>query len=519
MKKSKVFWVIPVMLLVFGLALKGCSTDSSTDDNPIMADPTFKLVNEVYRDGIQTKYVVIDTGGRVVSGVAKSSFSVYAHIVDPRTTPVEIYDGRRTVIDTWVSDSGSWNDSNNAPPVPAASGGKYIWLALEYGRDDTAPYASAPGASIIRYSSINVLCNLDYTVTQKEAFIIDSKSGFLPHLTQDAVKGTNEARAGEITPLVNKFAYGRYIPSAPVSEADYIDYRFYVPPDASSSASGSIPLVIWIHGAGEGRVQPTGNNGVPDSGIGGAYEYLQNVGQLIANEEGVAWVKPENQAARKAFVLLPQSPGGSWVATTSPVRESLPNVKNLIDKIILENPAIDTHRIYLAGDSMGGIGTCWMVWNHPNFFAAAIGAPLGSGENNSTGANPLSEAHANIIKNSNIPMWFVNIEGDFMRGHTFVTYNSLKAVGATNIRWSYYLQDDIVPGTGGGLVSTLCYGNGHGSWVLVLSNLCKTDDSFIVIDVSGTTNSPVFNKGPGGKNPNDTANQTIMEWLFTQKLP
>ncbi len=119
-----------------------------------------------------------------------------------------------------------------------------------------------------------------------------------------------------------------------------INYLAYLP--AEYTASRRWPLVVFLHGSGGRRGKHGGN-------------------LLFVRAEGLP-----NQVERGKqfpFILVsPQSPGAGW-------RPSL--VVELID-YLLRNLPVDPDRVYLTGNSMGGIGT-WQVASHyPERFAAIV---------------------------------------------------------------------------------------------------------------------------------------------------
>jgi len=128
-------------------------------------------------------------------------------------------------------------------------------------------------------------------------------------------------------------------------------YRIFVP--AGYDKSQKYPLIIWLHGSGSvGR---------------------DNLKQISgASLRGThTWIAPQVQAKHPSFVLAPQSAQGSWITDFDTVIELLKSVE--------EEFSIDTSRIYVAGQSLGGYGTWHFITTRPDLFAAAV--PLcGGGE-------------------------------------------------------------------------------------------------------------------------------------------
>jgi predicted peptidase len=130
-------------------------------------------------------------------------------------------------------------------------------------------------------------------------------------------------------------------------------YRLFVPP--SYDASRKYPLVFWFH-SGSGR----GSN---------------NESQISnENEKGTqVWTSPENQAALPAFVLAPQcAPGENW--SDPELNEVGAPLQLALDILALvqKDYSIDPGRIYLAGQSMGGLGVWALLQKYPELWAGAL---------------------------------------------------------------------------------------------------------------------------------------------------
>ena len=147
------------------------------------------------------------------------------------------------------------------------------------------------------------------------------------------------------------------------SEGDSLQYRIQYP--LNYDQTKKYPLVLFLHGAGE--------------------RGSDNQSQLTHGSELFA-----NQGMRNAFpaiVIFPQCPKDSYWAnvdvdrsnypigiTFHPDQKPTPHLKmagELVSSFI-EEGKVDTSRVYIAGLSMGGMGTYEMVQRHPDTFAAAI---------------------------------------------------------------------------------------------------------------------------------------------------
>ena len=123
------------------------------------------------------------------------------------------------------------------------------------------------------------------------------------------------------------------------------------------------PLVIWLHGGGEGGV---------------------DVSITLMGNEVVSLIRPEIQShftteggANGAYVLSIQCPQ-AWMRTAngSMTRGDYPSLyadvlKSCIDYYVQQNPDVDRSRIYVGGCSNGGFMTMHMLIRHPKYFAAA----------------------------------------------------------------------------------------------------------------------------------------------------
>jgi predicted peptidase len=130
---------------------------------------------------------------------------------------------------------------------------------------------------------------------------------------------------------------------------DTFPYRLFIPPDYSSHRK--YPVVVWLHGAG---------------GLG-SDNFLNITNDQVPGTR--LWTTPENQANHPAFVLVPQTPSG-WAFGDSG-RRAVDIVPPMLSALATEY-AIDTTRLYVAGQSLGGAGAWELMRTHPNLFAAGI---------------------------------------------------------------------------------------------------------------------------------------------------
>ena len=136
-------------------------------------------------------------------------------------------------------------------------------------------------------------------------------------------------------------------------------YQIYRP-----AAKGKLPLVVYLHGSG---------------GQGDDNEKQLAFGNIFGTR---VWLLPDNQKQFPSYVLAPQTDRG-WArydmsAGSQGPAKLLPGMGdgNLmvleIIKDLLREFNIDERRIYVTGQSMGGLGVWNIVSNRPRFFAAAV---------------------------------------------------------------------------------------------------------------------------------------------------
>lgn len=142
-------------------------------------------------------------------------------------------------------------------------------------------------------------------------------------------------------------------------KADWsMPYRLFRP-----SASGPLPLVVFLHGSG---------------GQGTDNQRSMGLGNIFGTR---VWAMPENQKQFPCYVLVPQTDRG-WVRYGPPapgdsIARVVPGLGDgaklafeVIDAVMKEFP-IDRRRVYLSGQSMGGAGVWHMLAQRPELFAAA----------------------------------------------------------------------------------------------------------------------------------------------------
>lgn len=223
------------------------------------------------------------------------------------------------------------------------------------------------------------------------------------------------------------------------------------------------PLVIWLHGMGEGGTDP----------------YIALLGNKV-----VSLITDKVQKCfgeTGASVLVPQTEGfwmqieenqdklTRWINSESKTTVSIYTnaLFNLIKNYLGENPDIDTNRIYIGGCSNGGYMTMNMIIEYPDFFAAAY--PVCQ-------AYPdvlITEDKLNILANQ--PIWFIQSKDDKTvdpLNYTVPTYNRLREMKAKDIHFSFYEHVEDQTGKYFDSNKKPYIYNGHFSWIYGLNNDC-----------------------------------------------
>lgn len=213
------------------------------------------------------------------------------------------------------------------------------------------------------------------------------------------------------------------------------------------------PLIVWLHGAGEGGTDPR----------------IVLLGNRVVNlaSHGI------QDIFGGADILAPQSPtfwmdsgrGRYTVTGTSKYARAL---MALIENHFATHPETDLSRVYLGGCSNGGFMTVKLIADNPGVFAAGwpvceayFAAWLSSAQAESLAATPLWFTHA---KNDTVVLPLLS---------TLPIVERLRKAGARDVRLSLFPE---VRGADGESYI------GHFSWVYALKNQCVGDDGVTLMD-------------------------------------
>jgi predicted peptidase len=293
-----------------GLALPGVAHA----DNPT---PSVSFIlNAVTLDGgEQVTAVTLDTsrlGPIDPESLTTSTFSVHATATSPIDTGGQVvgYDLDRPVTAAQLDRHGK------------------IVLALSHAEGQ-------PGGGTLGYigsKSRNVQLDLVYTITQNAPIT-------LRHGRPVTIARFVQRRLAN--PEVDAFSHH-------ISRSG-MKYRLYSP-----HRHGRRPLIVWLHGGGEGA-------SLPDN-------YYDNETTLRANRGALGFATREAQRIfNGAYVLAPQS--------TSAWMQDGPRFAPLIQEIIrdvVRTRSVDPERIYVTGASNGGYMSLKMTTVYPTSFAASV---------------------------------------------------------------------------------------------------------------------------------------------------
>ena len=215
---------------------------------------------------------------------------------------------------------------------------------------------------------------------------------------------------------------------------------------------GKRPVIIWLHGAGEGGMDPR-------------LAYMGN--KVVALSS-----KKIQKYFGGAWVLAPQSPtvwmddgveqlgrSGKSIYTST--------LKALIDEFVAEHD-VDTNRIYVGGCSNGGFMTLRLMIDYPGYFAA--GYPMCEALYDNT----ISDEQIKTLAKSSI--WFLHAMTDGLvppMETSVPTYKRLMEAGAKHVHITYI--DDRPPFT---MIN-------HGCWVPGLNEQFNQDFDMQPVCVDG----------------------------------
>jgi len=411
--------------LLFGL----CVTQAA------FSQENYNLIVEGFDWGPSVSKVVLEFTDQLSENIDYKEFTVEATRTSSRPDVViSPASGTREVIGSYISNAKG----------ERASSGNYLTLILQVG-----PTLSI--ASPFQYSRGNFW--VDYSLSIKNESLktawTKEKERFIPLVDSFDLSGTFE---------------GKY-------SGKTIHFASYAP-----QTNEKKPLIVWLHGGGEGGTDPT----IPLLGNRAANYASEEIQTLFGG----------------AHVLVPQSPTrwmDSGTGTTRGDKDDIyfKDIKILIENYLKENPTADPQKVYVGGCSNGGYLSFKLLLEYPDFFAAGYISALAFWAEN------VSNEALERIKNK--PIWFIHSKDDTTTAANSTAipmYEKLMAIGASDTHLSLY--DHVIDITG-------AYGGedfhypGHWSWIYSHANKS-------ILDYNG---KPVTESG---------IPVTIMQWMSRKSL-
>ena len=400
---------------------------------------TYKLIVEGYEWGPSvTKAVIQLEGDADPLSISADKFKVSVHTAGFMGDS----DNDRPVTDAYVSDAQG-NRSDAAAP--------YVTIEMLVGAQMGMMGGEAlPGSSPFSYdltTSLNSWSLSNYTITLNAAITVAGAS-------VDALNIPASAYAGKIEPLVDTLNKG-------TNALDGITLTYAAYESADMTGDGfANPLIIWLHGAGEGGTDID----IPLLGAD-VTELMKDPIQGYFKRDG---------GEQGAYVLAVQTPT-MWMDSGSGQHQGNQDsiytavLYDTIQKYVASNPDIDTNRIYIGGCSNGGYMTMNMLINYPDYFAA--GFPVCEAYMDSF----ITEDKLVILKD--IPLWFTQSRDDTTVApvnYAIPTFIRLLQTGASDVHFSFF---DTVVGQDAPGVTYM----GHWSWVYALSDRSVKDQDHAAI--------------------------------------
>ena len=181
--------------------------------------------------------------------------------------------------------------------------------------------------------------------------------------------------------------------------------RVFIP-----ESDGPLPLVLVFHGYGD-----------PEN--------------LLSYRTAVAWAEPDQQAVRPCAVVAPVIDSAYYGSEIARSRIYV-GIMNYIDSLI-ESGAIDPSRLYVMGNSFGGMASFEIAEQHPGRFAAILA--LCPALNYSRGGT------AQLATLTDIPVTIAQAEGDETIPSEVGrrTAEALIAAGNANVTLKLYTDEEM----------------------------------------------------------------------------
>ena len=373
----------------------------------------------------------------------------------------------RTVTDAYVCDENGVK----------AEEGTYVAVEMEI-----SPAASDAANPFFYDGSLNVPVAHTYEIALAEGETLTDAEGKAVTFEATTAEGFENA----VVEVADDFTKDEFTWKAEDAEEDdegiTLTYASWMPQEEAEEAS--TPLIIWLHGAGEGGTDPV----------------VALVGNKVVNLASEDIQKHFGETG--AAILVPQAPTfwmdngeGEYLTAEDESGRSIYTdaLMALIEKFVADHPEIDADRIYIGGCSNGGYMTVNMITEFPAYFAAAY--PVCEAYDAAWMTDEMVEAIKDLpiwitaAKNDNIvkifegeadaenPMAYnlkLDDDGSAIALDNFSNnlYNRRVDAGAEKVYYSLF--DDVRDMTGlyNGADGEPYQYQGHWSWLYVLNDQC-----------------------------------------------
>ena len=366
--------------------------------------PSYKTVTEVFDWGPAISKVIIKWPEEIESEmVDKNTFKVYARRIlsDGALSPSAAFKKKDVKI-SLGSTSKTDNDLQGYREITN------IYVSDGHGHKKKNGHFIVIEMSVHPKNNLSAALNFDLN-TFFNNFVTPRYTIIQVNPIKSQKNNIIENYTGNIRPIVDKFNF-----SHKSIKGVSIGYASYEPSDDKKH-----PLIIWLHGMGEGG---SDNPSLP---------IMANKANMFADESLQKYFDG-------AYVLAPQAPtfwmhGYKHFGDGTSIYEK--TLMELIKFYIGKHSNIDKSRIYVGGDSNGGYMTMILLRDFPDFFAA--GFPVCESLKNDL----ISETDIQNIGKT--PLWFVSAKTDTTvppKDYVIPTVERLRKIGA-NVHFSFF--DDV----------------------------------------------------------------------------
>jgi predicted peptidase len=348
-----------------------------------VTDAKYTTITEGFDWGPVVTKVILDMGKNIDgSTLSKDTFLVssvreyYASNLETMKTEEEltIETAERTVTAAYISDANG----------DKAEESSYVTIEMEVAPD-------LPESSPFYYNSLmnhNVYVDTSYVIKLTNEANLKTSDGEIITMTTTDKTGYTENK--------NVMADQFDLTGSYTEDHITLKYVSFIPETASEEAEAN-PLIIWLHGVGEGGEDPTialyGNKVINLAAEDIQSCFGETGSYLLVPQCTTMWMDYDGTAAYNFTV---EGSNGTSYYTQA--------LMGLIESYVTSHPEIDKKRIYLGGCSNGGYMTMNLITLFPDYFAAAF---------------PICEAYSDewltedkITDIADMPIWFTHAKTD-----------------------------------------------------------------------------------------------------------